>query len=123
MKAEANGQPVIARARWGLGVRIEGPSRDVEVVGGMVWPLGGGMSVAKDWHTMMRSFIPMQLGGTNSSETMFSLPEEALPPSLKVRQAGQRKGHFVVEPERMMPIQEYEGLLTGTQALWERVGP
>jgi hypothetical protein len=123
MKADLKGLPMIGRKRWGLGIRISGPYRDVTPVKGMVAPLGGGMSVARDWHDMQPGFVPLDLGGTNPRDEMFSLAEEDLPPELHLRQSGPRKGHFVIEPRRTMPIGDYEVLLAGTQALWKMVRP
>lgn len=122
MRADKSALPRIERARWGLGVRIQGPYPDIEVGDdGMVNPLGGGMSVARDWRTLKPGFIPAQLGGTNNTEVMFALAEEALPADLNVRQAGPRKGHYQVEPRRRMPIQDYEDLLAATRGDWEPV--
>jgi hypothetical protein len=123
MRANRKGQPVVARERWGLGVRIDGPNRDVQVAGGTVGPLDGGMSVALDWQNLLEGFIPRELGGTNRKDTMFSLAEEVVPDGLNLRRSGQRKGHYVLEPRHRMPIQVYEALLAGTQGLWEKVAP
>jgi hypothetical protein len=79
------------------------------------------MSVALDWTKLDGGFIPEQLGGTNRTETMFALEEGSLPPGVGVRQSGANKAHYVVEPRRKMPIQEYEDLLAETQGRWVRV--
>jgi hypothetical protein len=124
MKAEVNGYPVIARARWGLGVRIEGDEADVDVTGGHVRPLGGGMSVTRDWNLLPKSFIPRQLdeeGTAPKSYVMFSLEEELVPADLHPRLDEPPPGHYVLEPRSIMPIEAYEALLGGTQGLWEQV--
>lgn len=122
MRPGEDGKPVIGRNARALGVRFEGIAPDIpDTTGGVVSPLGGGMSVAKDWHDLPEHRIPSEMGGTGKMVVMFALEEESLPDELTIRQQGQNKGHYVVEPKRRMPIQEYEALLGGTQAKWEQV--
>jgi hypothetical protein len=123
MRADSDELPVVGRASWALGVRIEGLKRDVHVgEDGLVRPLGGGMSVGLgEWHSMPQGLIPVELGGTNPRNTMFSLEMEALPTELTIRQSGANKAHHVIEPRRKMPIQHYEDLLAETRDRWVRV--
>jgi hypothetical protein len=124
MRAGGDGRPVMARKRWGLGVRIGGLYPDVNVAqDGTVGPLDGGMSMVTDWKTLPRHFVPTSRGGTNGSEVLFMMNEGDLPGELKIRQSGPNIRHHVLEARRRMPIDVYEGLLAGTQALWQAVEP
>lgn len=122
MRADDKDRPVIAAARWGLGVRTEGDFVDVYVDGkGFVAPLGGGLSGSDDWRGWRESFIPEQLGGSNTTETLFSLEEDEIPGALTIRWMPPPDDHFEIQPRRKMPIHEYEALLGGTQDLWKQV--
>jgi hypothetical protein len=67
--------------------------------------------------------LPTQQGGENKRDILFNLEEESVPPGLHLRLDEPPKGHYVLEPERMMPIQDYEALLERTQGLWKQVTP
>jgi hypothetical protein len=120
MRPAEDGKPVVAKSRWGLGVRTEGLKPDIVVTDGKVRPRGGGLSVANDWNELPASMRPTYLGGSNKREKMYSLVETALPDGLKIRQEGP-KWHYMVEPVKAMPIEEYEDLLKGTREKWEQV--
>lgn len=114
---------MVARKRWGLGVRTTGPKVDLPVHDGWVSPLSGGMSVARQWQDLFAAFIPVNFGGTNTTEVMFGLPDEAIPVGLRPRRSGPRPGHYVLEPGRKMPIEDYEELLESTRPNWVSVIP
>jgi hypothetical protein len=121
MRPAKDGKPVVARERWGLGVRIEGLKPDIVVAGdGKVRPLGGGLSVVNDWRQLPDSMTPVYLGGSNKRETMYSLDEAVLSGGLRIRQQGP-EWHYMIEPVKAMPIEEYEDLLKGTREQWEQV--
>ena len=123
MRPHEDGFPIVASKRWGLGVRIEGRSRDVTVRDGMVGAMGGGMSVARDWRDLIDDYLPPEFGGTSKKEVLFAVEETDLPGGLIVKGAGPRKGHYEVQPRRKMPIDVYVRLLEGTRNHWRRVKP
>ena len=65
MRAEPDGLPKVGRSSRELGVRIEGPIRDLPVgEDGMVEPETGGMSVALDAaQNLPKPRLPRSLGG------------------------------------------------------------
>ena len=76
MKADADGSPKVGRSGRELGVRIDGPGRDIPVgADGMVEPRTGGMSVALDAiENLPKPRLPRFLGGEgrDSVFTMFA---------------------------------------------------
>lgn len=65
MKAETDGLPKVGRSGRELGVRIDGPTRDLAVAqDGTVEPGTGGMSVALDAaQNLPKPRLPRSLGG------------------------------------------------------------
>lgn len=65
MKADRDGYPTTGRSSRTLGVRIDGPSRDIlAVLDGTVSPGTGGMSVALDApQNLPKHRLPRPLGG------------------------------------------------------------
>lgn len=65
MRAEADGLPKVGRSGRELGVRTDGPNRDLAVGGdGTVEPGNGGMSVALDAAlNLPKPRLPKSLGG------------------------------------------------------------
>jgi len=120
MRPDSDGLPILARRRWALGVRTEGDTRDFEVVDGMVGPLSG-LTIALDWGAIEKSMLPPAFGGTSKKEVMFRIEESKLPPGIGPRIDEPPPGHFVLEPKRRMPIEEYEDLLERTRSDWEQV--
>jgi len=123
MKQDGDGRPRVARAGWGLGVRIEGPDIDIPVFDGLVGPLSGGMSVGEDWSRFPPSFIPRGAeGGTCNNRRIFGLEREDIPAGLSLRsKAVEDLGLLFVEPGHRMPIEEYEDLLASTRDAWKLV--
>ncbi|MEO8657054.1 MAG: hypothetical protein ABI693_01210 [Bryobacteraceae bacterium] len=97
MKADPDGYPVAGRSGRTLGVRIEGPIRDIPVAeDGTVAPATGGMSVALDQaHNLPKPRLPKSLGG-EGRDSVFQLFTRQLPPALLVRP--DRYPHACVEP-------------------------
>ena len=77
MKSEADGFPKVGRSSRELGVRVDGPTRDL-VIGqdGTVEPAAGGMSVALDAaRNLPKPRLPRSLGGEGRDPvfTMFAV--------------------------------------------------
>src|SRR5713226_7157439 len=77
MKAEPDGRPKAGRSGRELGVRIEGPIRDIPVrEDGSVDPKTGGMSVAVDTaQNLPKPRLPRSLGG-EGRDPVFSIESE-----------------------------------------------
>ncbi|HMD83888.1 MAG TPA: hypothetical protein VKO18_04205 [Terriglobia bacterium] len=119
MKAEADGLPKLGRSGRELGVRIDGPSRDL-VVGddGTVAPGNGGMSVALDAAlNLPKPRLPKSLGG-EGRDPVFSTVRADIPPTLLLRP--DRYPHALVEPGRRCALAVFESDLASTRSLWSK---
>jgi len=119
MKEDSGGYPVVGRSGRTLGVRIEGPMRDIAVgEDGTVAPATGGMSVALDQaQNLPKPRLPKSLGG-EGRDPVFRMYTEALPPALLVR--ADRYPHACVEPQSRCPLTQFELDLTGTLPHWSK---
>ena len=119
MKAEADGLPKVGRSGRALGVRIDGPSRDLAVgQDGTVAPGNGGMSVALDSAVNLpKPRRPRSLGG-EGRDPVFTMVTANIPPALLLRQ--DRYPHALVEPSRRCPIAVFELDLASTRSFWSK---
>jgi hypothetical protein len=119
MKAEADGLPKVGRSGRELGVRIDGPRRDIAVgEDGMVEPGTGGMSVALDAAVNLpKPRLPKPLGG-EGRDPVFSMVRANVPSTLLLRQ--DRYPHALVEPGRRCPFPVFESDLASTRSLWSK---
>ena len=120
MKAEADSLPKVGRSGRELGVRVEGPTRDLPVGhDGMVEPRTGGMSVALDAaQNLPKPRLPRSLGG-EGRDPVFTMFTAEVPQSLVVRP--DRHPHALVEPGRRRSLPDFESDLASTRALWSKV--
>jgi hypothetical protein len=119
MKAEADGLPKVGRSGRELGVRIDGPIRDL-VVGqdGTVEPGTGGMSVALDAaRNLPRHRLPRALGG-EGRDPVFAMLTTDVQRTLLVRP--DRYPHALVEPSHRCPLPDFESDLASTRSLWSK---
>jgi hypothetical protein len=119
MKAEGDGLPKVGRSGRELGVRIDGPRRDLTVgEDGTVEPGNGGMSVALDAAlNLPKPRLPKSLGG-EGRDPVFSMVRANIPPTLLLRQ--DRYPHALVEPGRRCPLSVFESDLASTRSLWSK---
>lgn len=119
MKEDADGFPVIGRSSRTLGVRIEGPFRDIPVaVDGSVAPRTGGMSVALDAaQNLPKPRIPKSLGG-EGRDPIFQMTCGSLPLTLIVRK--KPYPHAYVEPRSRCPLAQFESALASTRHSWSK---
>jgi hypothetical protein len=82
MKEDGDGYPATGSSSRTLGVRIDGPSRDILVApDGTVSPWAGGMSVALDAaQSLPKHRLPKSLGG-EGRDPVFKMSSAALPPA------------------------------------------
>jgi hypothetical protein len=120
MKADRDGYATTGRSSRALGVRIDGPSRDILVaLDGTVSPETGGMSVALDAaQNLSKHRLPKSLGG-EGRDPVFKMSSAVLAASLMVR--SDRYPHAFVEPAAVCLFEEYEKNLWGTRLLWSNV--
>jgi hypothetical protein len=120
MRCEADGLPQVGRSARTLGVRVDGPFRDIPIFpGNTVRPGTGGMSVAlDDLHGLPKERLPRSLGG-GGRDPVFALEVVQLPGSLSVRQ--DRPPHAMVEPRVECSLGEYEAGLASTRKMWRRM--
>lgn len=120
MKEDVDGYPVVGRSGRTLGVRIEGPIRDIPVAeDGAVTPGTGGMSVALDQaQNLPKPRLPKSLGG-EGRDPVFRMSAQAIPATLLVRP--DRYPHGCVEPRVRCPLPQFESDLTGTLPRWSKV--
>ena len=120
MKEHKNGYPVVGRSGRTLGVRIEGPIRDIPVAeDGTVDPATGGMSVALDQaRNLPKPRLPRSLGG-EGRDPVFRMSSEELGPTLLVRP--DRHPHACVEPRGRCLLTQFESALTATSPCWSKV--
>ncbi len=119
MKAEADGLPQVGRSGRELGVRIDGPRRDITVGGdGTVEPGNGGKSVALDAAlNLPKPRLPKSLGG-EGQDPVFSMVRANIPSTLLLRE--DRYPHALVEPGRRCPLPVFESDLASTRSLWSK---
>ena len=120
MKAEPDGFPKVGRSGRELGIRIDGPIRDL-LVGedGMVEPEAGGMSVALDAaRNLPKPRLPRSLGG-EGRDPVFSMPRAEVPETLTLRV--DRYPHALVESIRRCLLVEFESDLASTRPFWRKV--
>lgn len=117
MKADRDGYPATGPSSRALGVRIDGPSRDILIApDGTVSPETGGMSVALDAaRNLPKHRLPKSLGG-EGRDPVFKMSFAALPASLSVRLG--RYPHAFVEPAVVCLFDQYEKNLWGTRRSW-----
>ena len=119
MKEEADGLPKIGRSSRELGIRIEGPIRDLPVgEDGTVEPGTGGMSVALDAaRNLPKPRLPRSLGG-EGRDSVFTMPKVGVPATLHPRV--DRYPHALVEPIRRCSLLEFESDLASTRSFWSK---
>jgi hypothetical protein len=119
MKTEADGFPKVGRSSREIGIRIEGPIRDIPVAeDGTVEPGTGGMSVALDAaKNLPKPRLPRSLGG-EGRDPVFAMLRAEVPETLLPRVG--RYPHAFVEPVRRCSVLEFESDLAGTRPLWSR---
>lgn len=124
MTPDSDGKPRVARSARGLGVRAEGPVRDVwPDAEGRVFPGKGGMSVAPAslWE-MPAHRRPRRLGhgSTGHNEDhVFSVEDLVVEDhGLKVRIDVPDRTHALVEPSVVELLTTYESRLAGTRWHW-----
>ncbi len=120
MKEEGDGLPVIGRSGRTLGVRVEGPVRDIPVApDGTVARDSGGMSVALDHpNHLPKPRLPRSLGG-EGRDPVFRVNRSALPETLAVRTDSYP--HALVEPAERCLLAEFEAHLAETRTAWRKV--
>ena len=113
-----DGRPLLERSARALGVRIEGPDRDVEPdAEGDVHPQKGGMSVAPDDPLALQTHRrPPEFGGTGK-DPVWQISDDTLPAALCFRRDA--PSHGLVEPRSTMPLIGYEDRLAETRDSWE----
>lgn len=129
----ANGRPEVGRAGNLLGVRVgASETDDIPEESGFVQPGTGGMSVSPSLETLPPHRIPRRLRNrfpeaTGSNQLYcWSMGEGAfvsgtLAEHLVLRidpEAPER--HGFVEPERRMPVADYEAAIAATQDQWKK---
>jgi len=119
MKAEPDGLPMLGRSGRELGVRLDGPIRDLPVREGIVEPETGGMSVALDAAlNLPKPRLPRSLGG-ESRDPVFAMRKAEVPEALILRV--DRYPHALVEPIRRCLLVEFESEIARTRAFWSKV--
>jgi hypothetical protein len=120
MKADRDGYPTTGHSSRTLGVRIDGPNRDIIVaLDGTVSPETGGMSVALDAaQNLPKHRLPKSLGG-EGRDPVFTIPSAELADRLGVRP--DRYPHAFVEPAAQCLFEEYERDLFETRLSWSNV--
>lgn len=120
MKGEPDGLPKVGRSSRELGVRIDGPIRDLPVgEDGIVEAETGGLSVALDAaRNLPKPRLPRSLGG-EGRDSVFALRRAELPETLIPRV--ERYPHALVEPFRRCLLVEFESDLASTRSFWSKV--
>lgn len=119
MRADADGHPLLGRARDRLGVVLVPPLPDVAVLDdGTVLPETGGMSVFIDPRKMPKSLRPRTLADKpgESAHPVFLLREEELHDGLRFRK--DKQFHGLVEPRVHCKVEVYEEHLDSTRTRW-----
>lgn len=119
MKAEPDGLPKVGRSGRELGVRLDGPSRDLTVAeDGTVQPGKGGMSVALDAAlNLAKPRLPRSLGG-EGRDPVFTMLRTTFPLTLLLRE--DRYPHALVEPRLRCALAVFESGLASTRSLWSK---
>jgi hypothetical protein len=116
MREDASGGPMIGPTARTLGVR---PQVDIAVIGGLVRPNTGGMSVAPDrpenLHPLRR---PPQYGGSGK-DPVWALDLARLGAGLRFRQDSPT--HGLIEPSSVVSLAEYERRLADTKPFWKKL--
>lgn len=125
MRQAADGGPEVGRGSRFLGVRPgTGYATDIPVdPEGHVHPCSGGLSVAPgDPAQLPDQRRPREMGG-RGKDPVWSLNTRALPPGLTYRDDNCRDPgqHGFIEPQQVMPFDEFEELIAATRAGWTRV--
>jgi hypothetical protein len=120
MKAQPDGLPMVGRSSRELGVRTEGPIRDLPIAqNGTVEPGTGGMSVALDAaRSLPKPRLPRSLGG-EGRDPVFSMHRIKLPGTLLTRV--DRYPHALIEPVRRCLLLAFESDLASTRLSWSKV--
>lgn len=120
MKADPDDLPKVGRSGRELGVRVEGPGRDLPVApDGTVEPRTGGMSVALDEaRNLPKPRLPKSLGG-EGRDPVFRMLGADLPPALSARP--DHHPHALVEPRYRCLLREFESGLEATRPSWSIV--
>lgn len=110
----------VGRSGRELGVRIDGPIRDLPVrEAGIVEPESGGMSVALDPAlNLPKPRLPRSLGG-EGRDPVFAMRRAEVPETLILRV--DRYPHALVEPVRRCLLVEFESEIARTRAFWSKV--
>ena len=120
MKADVDGCPVIGPSSRTLGVRRDGPNRDIPIaLNGTVSPGTGGMSVALDAEqNLPKHRLPKLLGG-EGRDPVFRMLSASLPACLSVRV--DRYPHAFVEPTWVCGFEQYQYDIAQTRPFWSKV--
>lgn len=121
------GHPKVGTTARTLGVRL---TEDIPVRDGLVLPGTGGMSVAPSWREIAQHRIPKRFiflvpdaAGSNADSCWWMGEGPFVPgtvaPGLDLRP--DRPGHGVVEPDRVMSPDEFQGWLAATRDLWRLI--
>jgi hypothetical protein len=116
MREDPAGGPVVGPTARTLGVR---PGVDIPVVAGQVQPNTGGMSVAVDRPENLHPLRRPPAYGGSGKDPVWGLLIDQLGGDLQFRQ--DTPTHGLVEPERVMSLDEYQQALEATQPLWKRL--
>lgn len=120
MKKDPDGYPLVGRSGRTLGVRVDGPYRDLPVAeDGAVAPETGGMSVALEKpRNLPKHRLPRSLGG-EGRDPVFRMFAPLLPEALFLRT--DRYPLAYIEPRRRCPLPQFEGDLNTTRSCWSKV--
>ena len=128
MLSAPDGMPELGTSGCSLGVRLDGPLRDISLTeNGTVGPHAGGMSVAPSLAKLPMHRIPKRLrhrfaearGSSSCAVYRFGdggFVSERLAHKLQLRVTS--ASHGLVEPEGVMPLNEYLEALARTRDLW-----
>ena len=116
MREEAAGAPMVGPSARMLGVR---PTVDIPVFAGQVQPNTGGMSVALDRpENLHRLRRPPAYGG-KGKDPVWYLGIASLGSDLQFRPDSAT--HGLIEPARVMSIDDFQKALEATKLLWRRL--
>jgi hypothetical protein len=131
MEAEGE-QPKVGPGRATLGVRLPGSGATIDIQpdgSGQVAPDTGGMSVAPSLRDLPYFLIPRRLkhlvrqASGNDKHRVWRMGEGPfisglVSASLQLRVDPDNDEHGFIEPDRIMPLPEYEQGLADTRPLW-----
>ena len=124
MRAAPDGLPLAGPSARTLGARPGSPPEgDIPIIGGMVYPGTGGMSVSPPPAKNLPRFRrPPEHGGTARNIKLYELDTDGLPDELRARpDPKDPQRHAFIEPMRQMSFEEYEQALEETRGLWRPV--